>query len=132
MAYNHNHDFNVLKLAYPNLYNSMKKLYDFDKKVERYIDKRYGKDTIENIIKFNEYNNEKYNVNRKILSNTIFNKIAQSHQLYYNTFISQSTKVKNVLGIDNTHNIIKLFRQELYGTKSHDTSFMDGILNSLG
>lgn len=51
-------DLFLLEISYPDLFYSIKNLYDYDRKVELYIKNKYGDNTVENIIKFHEYNNE--------------------------------------------------------------------------
>lgn len=125
-----NIDIHLLELAYPNLFHSIKNLYDFDRRVESYIENKYGKNTIENIIKFNEYNNEKVN-NGKVNKGNIseFSKVAQKHNEYFQKFLFESIKVKDILGYINTDQIIKQIQNHIRPpTTPIDTSFMNDYI----
>lgn len=100
-------DIYLIKLAYPNLYISIKNLYICNQSIQDLFDKYYGKNTLQNIIKTNEYNIELDNVRNGINEKGEFNKIAQKYDNYFKYFLLERTNVEYTIGKQNTNNIIK-------------------------
>ena len=124
-----NFDIFLLEMAHPDLFLSIKNLYEFDKKVEKYIEKTYGKNTIVNIIKFNEYNNECDKVSKGKINVNQFSEVAQKHNEYFQKFLFESNKLANILGYVNTDKIIRQIQKSLRGpTTQIDTSFMNNYI----
>jgi hypothetical protein len=122
-------DLFLLEISYPDLFYSIKNLYDYDRKVELYIKNKYGDNTIENIIKFNEYNNEIEKVSKGNITNIGFSKAAQKHSEYFQKFLFESNKLAYILGYQNADKIIKQIQRGLRApTTQIDTSFMDTFL----
>lgn len=96
-----------------------------------YIKNKYG-DTVENIIKFHEYNNEIEKVNKGIITGIGFSKAAQKYNEYFQKFLFESNKLASILGSVNADKIIQQIQRGLrVGSSPHttvDTSFMDNYL----
>lgn len=119
-------DLFLLEISYPDLFYSIKNLYDYDRKVELYIKNKYGDNTIENIIKFHEYNNEIEKVSKGIITGIGFSKAAQKYNEYFQKFLFESTKLANILGYQNADKIIRQIQGGLRApTTQIDTSFLD-------
>lgn len=65
------------EMLFPEEYKAIRNLVLYDKKVKRTINKEYPENTIFNILKTVQYNNELINVENGIITNTTFSQLAQ-------------------------------------------------------
>lgn len=101
------------EIKYSKLYKSIKNMTNFDKKVKKYIDKKYGGDTLENIIKTHEYNKEIDNVRKGIITNVGLNRLAERYNQYFNSFLNQRNKLRKELDNKEIDYIIEEIKRSL-------------------
>ena len=107
----------IIKAIYPEVYNAAYKLYKYEIKVYELIDDMYGNNTLDNIIKTNEFHNEIENVRKNTLKNTQMNKLAQKYMKYFDVYALVTHDLQNQLGSEMTLGIMErlkdYFKQQL-------------------
>ena len=93
---------NNIRTAFPNVYESSKELVVFEQQVRNIIDDRYGKDTLENIMKFQEYAQEQDNVNNGILKDTMMSRLAQRKQALFERYSRETFKMAQEIGLKDS------------------------------
>jgi len=109
-------DILIIEVLYPKVYESAKKYHTFENKVYQHIDDTYGINTLDNILKFNEFNNEIDNVKKNILKDTQMNRLAQKYNKYFNEYIKETYELKLIIGYKDTidiMNILKMYFKNL-------------------
>lgn len=101
-------DINYIKTIYPELYDSAKIFIKAKKKIDKYINDKYGKDTLLSIIKQNEYNKEIDNVQKNIKTNDESNKLAQTYVKYFNIYTKHAYNFVKRHNQSNANEYLKL------------------------
>jgi len=97
----------LIKQLYPNVYETARKLYTFERKVHEFIDDTYGKDTFNSILKLNEFHQEIDNVQQKKFSETQMNKLAQKFSRYFDAYSLATYELKTQIGAKDTLSIME-------------------------
>jgi hypothetical protein len=98
-----------IKLLYPDVYETAKKLYTFEIKVHQLLDDTYGKDTFNSILKLNEFNQEIDNVRNKVngTEDTQLNRLAQKYNKYFDEYSLATYDLKMKIGVKETITIME-------------------------
>jgi hypothetical protein len=100
---------------HPNMYNAVKELVLYDAKVYFDINSKYGVNTLDNIIKTNEFHSEIDNVSKGIKSDTKMNRLAQKRHIVFQRYLAETGKVAQSSGFKETMQMIdaleKYFKQ---------------------
>jgi hypothetical protein len=119
MSYNNDSlESDSLEVLYPELYTTIKNLYKFEEKFNNYITKKCGKDTIDSLIIYTEYNRQKL-----IQDDTFCGKSARMHNMYYNQYIIEKNKIIDLLGYTNGNLITDIIEKAF--KKEKQTDFLD-------
>jgi hypothetical protein len=101
--------------SHPSMYDAVKNLVLYDAKVYFHIDNKYGVNTLDNIIKSNEFHVEIDNVSKGIKSNTKMNRLAQKRLPIFNKYLEETFKVARTTDFKSTMQMIdtleKYFKQ---------------------
>lgn len=100
-----------VRKMYPEMYNSVKALIDYNKQVSSEIDSVYGVNTLENIIKTNEYNREIDNIENGIVKDTYFWILANKRQGIFKIYLQEINKVAEMIGRDRTLTIVTVLEE---------------------
>ncbi len=76
----------IIKEVYPTVYYSARDLYEYKKEVYGEIDRVYGMNTYESIVRTNEFHKEIENVQRKKVSKTRMNEMARKYWEYFERY----------------------------------------------
>lgn len=91
----------LLESRFPEFCNAIKNMVLYDKKVEDWIIKKYGSDTIEHLIAFNDYNKQMIsNDNSDIIHPNII-KFAKKKKALFEKFQALSYQVYSTEGFQN-------------------------------
>lgn len=98
-------DIILIEALYPDLYKAYDTFDKFDKSVNNFIERHYGKDTLYNIIKTNQYHTEIDNVYKNILTNDSYNKIAQHYVSLFKIYQTEQNKLLKQIGHKSLNDI---------------------------
>lgn len=96
-----NEIISTIKNIYPQLYKAAKSYIFFDKKVIKIFEETYGKNSINSIIKMNDYYNELQNVRNNTPSNTSLTQLARKSNEYFNKYAEQGFILSQAIGTAN-------------------------------
>lgn len=96
-----NEIISTIKTTYPKLYKAAKSYIFFDKKVKKIFDETYGENSINSIIKINDYFKELQNVRNNTPSNTTLTQLARKSNDYFNKYAEQGFLLSQEIGTTN-------------------------------
>lgn len=94
--------------AFPSMYKAIRDYVVFNFKMDKMFERKYGVDTIENIIKSNEFLAEIENVEKGKLNDTTLNKNARKRASLLKIYIEETGKVASKIGHPATLKYIDL------------------------
>lgn len=100
-----------IKIKYPDIYKSILDLVKIDLLIKKIIDKKYGENTLENIIKTTEYNKALEFCELQIYTDCFIGKLAKRRHDLYKTYVDKTFELSQIFGAKDALKLIDILKE---------------------
>lgn len=100
-----------IKTKYPDIYKSILDLVKIDTLIKKIIDKKYGENTLENIIKTTEFNKALEFCELGIYTDCFIGTLAKRRHDIYETYVDNTFKLSQIFGTKDALKLIDILKE---------------------